>query len=90
MNFTAVSNNGPTRVSLFLFLPHHDSAGDVYRYLRCSCARFGRGEVKNTLGPRSGRDGFVCDNVHRLFAGVTVGAIDIEVVEVTVDDAYDL
>ena len=90
MTCTAVSNNGPTRVSLFLFLPRHDSAGDVCRHLRCSCARFGRGEVKDTLGPRSGRNGFVCDNVHGLLARVMVGAIDTEAVEVTVDDAYDL
>ena len=46
--------------------------------------------MKDTLGPRSGRNGFVCDNVHGLLARVMVGAIDTEVVEVTVDDAYDL
>ena len=42
-------------------------------------------DVKNTLGPRIGRDGFVCDNVRRLFTyreGVMVGAIDAEAVEV--------
>ena len=31
MNSAAVSNNGLTRVSFFLFPPHHDTAGDVCR-----------------------------------------------------------
>jgi hypothetical protein len=47
-------------------------------------------EVKDSLGPRSGRDGFVCDNVRRLLAyraGVIVGAIDVETVEVDIVDA---
>jgi hypothetical protein len=47
-------------------------------------------EVKNTLGPRSGRDGFVCDNVPRLLAyhaGVMAGAIDVGAVEVEIVDA---
>jgi hypothetical protein len=42
------------------------------------------------LGPRSGRDGFICDNVRRLLAyraGVMVGAIDIEAVEVDIVEA---
>jgi hypothetical protein len=41
--------------------------------------------VKNTFAPRSGRDGFVSDNVRRSFAyhaGVMVRAIDAEAVEV--------
>jgi hypothetical protein len=47
-------------------------------------------EVKSSLGPRSGRDGFVCENVRRLLvyrAGVMVGAIDVEVVEADIVDA---
>lgn len=47
-------------------------------------------KVKNTFGPRSGRDGFVCDDVRRSFAyhaGVMVGAIDAEAVEVDIVDA---
>jgi hypothetical protein len=47
-------------------------------------------EVKKTLGPRSGRDGFVYDNVCRLLAyraRVMVGAIDVETVEVEIVDA---
>jgi hypothetical protein len=47
-------------------------------------------EVKSSLGPRSGRDGFVCGNVRRLFAyraGVMVGAIDVEAVEADIVDA---
>jgi hypothetical protein len=47
-------------------------------------------EVKNTLGPRSGRDGFVCENVRRSLAsraGVMVGAVDVEAVEVDIVDA---
>jgi hypothetical protein len=42
------------------------------------------------LGPRSGRDGFVCDNVRGLLAyraGVMVGAIDVETVEVDIVEA---
>jgi len=52
--------------------------------------------VKNSLGPRSGRDGFVCDNVRRLLAyraGVMEGEIDFEIVEVDIvdaDEGYDL
>jgi hypothetical protein len=41
------------------------------------------------LGPRSGRDGFVGDNVPRLLAyraGVMVGAIDVEAVKVEIVD----
>jgi len=40
-------------------------------------------QVKNSLGRRSGRDGFVCDNVRRLLtcrARVMAGAIDVEAV----------
>jgi hypothetical protein len=47
-------------------------------------------EVKNILGPWSGQDGFVCKNVRRLWAfhaGVMVGAIDAEAVEVDIIDA---
>ena len=46
--------------------------------------------VKNSLGPRSGRDGSVCDNVRRLLAyraGVMEGEIDFEIVEVDIIDA---
>ena len=42
------------------------------------------------MGPRSGRDGTVCDDVCRLLAyraGVMVGAIDVEAVEVDIVDA---
>jgi hypothetical protein len=66
MNSAAVSNNGPTHVSLFPFPPHHDSAGDVCKYLRYPAPVLA--EVKNTLGPRSGRGDFVRDNVRRLLA----------------------
>ena len=44
-------------------------------------------EVNNGLGPRRGRDSFVCDNVRRLLtfhAGVMAGEINIEVVEVDI------
>jgi hypothetical protein len=47
-------------------------------------------EVKNSWGPRSGREGFVCDNVRTLLvyrAGVMVGAIDVEAVELDIIDA---
>ena len=47
-------------------------------------------EVKNSFGPRGGRDGFVCDHVRRLLAyrtGVMVGAIDVEAVELDIVDA---
>jgi hypothetical protein len=74
MNSAAVSN-GATRMSL-LFSPYHDSAPIL-------------AEVKNTLGLLSRWDGFVCDNVRRLLvyrAGVMVGAIDVEAVEVDIVD----
>jgi len=47
-------------------------------------------EVKNSLGPRSGRGGIDCDNVSRLLAyraGVIVGAMEVEAVEVDIIDA---
>jgi hypothetical protein len=81
----AISNNGPTRVSLFPFPPHHDSAGDVCKYLRYPCACFGRGKKYLTSAARTG-----CDNVRRLLAyrpGVTEGAIDVGAVEVDIVDA---
>jgi hypothetical protein len=79
-------------MSLFPFPPCHDTAGDVCKYLRYRCAHFAPvlAEVKNILGPRSGQDGFVCNNVRRLWAfraGVMVGAIDAEAVEVDIIDA---
>jgi hypothetical protein len=45
--------------------------------------------LKNTLGPCSGCEGFVCDNVRRLLARarVIMGAIDVETVEVDIVDA---
>jgi hypothetical protein len=42
------------------------------------------------LGSRSGRDGFVCDNVRRILAyraGVMVSTIDLKAVEVDIVDA---
>jgi hypothetical protein len=62
-------------------------ADDVYKYLRYPAPVLNG--VNITLGPRSGRDGFVCDNGHGLLAyreGVMVGAIDVEVVEVDIVD----
>jgi hypothetical protein len=47
-------------------------------------------EVRNSLGPRSERDGFVCDHVRGLLAyraGVMEGAIDVQTVEVDIVDA---
>jgi hypothetical protein len=82
-----VFNNGPTRASLFPFPPHHDTAGDVCKYLRYPALV--SAEVNDSLGPRSGRDGFVCDNVPRLLtyrAGVMVGAIEVEAVQVDIVD----
>jgi hypothetical protein len=41
------------------------------------------------LGPRSGRDGFVCDNLRRPLtnrAGVMVGAIGVEAVKIDIID----
>jgi hypothetical protein len=70
-------------------------ADDVYKYLRYPAPVLNG--VNITLGPRSGRDDFVCDNGHGLLAyreGVMVGAIDVEVVEVDIVDVdsewYDL
>ena len=54
MNSAAVSNNGPTRVSLFPFPPRYDTASDVCKY---PCARFGRG--KEYLGSAL-RTGWLC------------------------------
>jgi hypothetical protein len=53
-------------MSLFPFPPHHDTAGDVCKSSDTTAPILA--EVKNTLDPRSGRDGFVCDNVSRLLA----------------------
>ena len=52
-------------------------------------------EVNDNLGPRSGRGGLVCDNLPRLFAyraGVMVGAIDVDAVDIVDADSewYDL
>jgi hypothetical protein len=47
-------------------------------------------EVKDSFGPRSGREGFVCDKVRRLLAccaGVMVGTLDVEAVWVDIVDA---
>jgi hypothetical protein len=87
MNSAAVSNDGPTRVRLFPFPPHQDSAGDVC--ITSDTPAPVLAEVKNNLSPRSGRDGFVYNNAGRLLAyrAVMVGAIDVEVVEVGIVDA---
>ena len=81
MNSAAVPNDGPTRVSLFPFPLHHETAGD-YAYTSGTPA-VGLAQVENSLGLRHGRDGFVCDNVRRVLAyraGVMAGVIDVEAV----------
>ena len=44
INSAAVSNDGPTRVSLFPFPLHHKTAGDNANISCTACARFGPGK----------------------------------------------
>ena len=81
MNSVAISNIGP-----FPFSPHHNSAGDLCKYLQYPAPVLA--QVTNSL---------VCDNVSRLLkyrAGVMVGVIGIKTLEVDIIDVdrgrYDL
>jgi hypothetical protein len=58
----------------------------LFPFPPCACLA----EVEDTLGLRSGRDGFIGDNVRKLLAcraGAMVGEIDVEAVEVDIADA---
>jgi hypothetical protein len=68
--------------------PAVGSAGDVCKYPRYPYALLAK--VEDTFGPRSGRDGFVCDNVRKLLAyreGAMLGVLDTEAVEADIVDA---
>jgi hypothetical protein len=93
MNSAAVSNKiRPVCESLFLFPPHHDSAGDIHKYLRHAGARFGRGKVRlepaqSTTRCKHGGFSVPMCTIIRVSRGMIVVAIEIGAVEIDIVDS---